>query len=289
MPRPNAAENEVRSMNLSGVSQEEFERMQRVIDVDKWLASESAGHDLCGTMPWCGCCVKAETYPCAKARFRRQWEEALRDAQQAETAAADAVAEQRASEQPDDSVREILSEEVREEEDAETLAVPEGYEYVTRYRRSFESKIIQNATVQDFYTEIKNAILSFGGVKSRLCVGSENFRVGREKIAKLAVGGKTLLLYLALDPKKLEDSDYRFEDMSDKRSHAATPLRVRLTSHRAVRRAKELLEILAHKFELSSVGCIYSDFHFDYRSDEYLIGKGLIKPYRALVRKKTSD
>ena len=74
--------------------------------------------------------------------------------------------------------------------------------------------------------------------------------------------------------------------MSDKRSHAATPLRVRLTSRRAVRKAKELLDILARKFGLSPVGCIYTDFHYAYRSDEYLIGKGLIKPYRALVKKK---
>ncbi len=287
-------------MNISGVSQEEFARMQRVIDVDKWLASEAAGRDLCGTMDWCGLCVKAETHPCAKAKFRKQLQDALAEA----TAEAAPDAQAAGTEGPDAEVSAILGEELAEECAAEDLAgergaaaqngqvlqdarpAPDGYEYVTRFRRSFASKIIQNETAQDLYTEIKNAVLSYGGVKSRLCVGSENFRIGRQKIAKLAVAGKTLMLYLALDPKQFEDTAYRFEDMSDKRSHAATPLRVRLTSRRAVRKAKELLDILARKFGLSPVGCIYTDFHYAYRSDEYLIGKGLIKPYRALVKKK---
>ena len=287
-------------MNISGVSQEEFARMQRVIDVDKWLASEAAGRDLCGTMDWCGLCVKAETHPCAKAKFRKQLQDALAEA----TAEAAPDAQAAGTEGPDAEVSAILGEELAEEGAAEDLAgergaaaqngqvlqdarpAPDGYEYVTRFRRSFASKIIQNETAQDLYTEIKNAVLSYGGVKSRLCVGSENFRIGRQKIAKLAVAGKTLMLYLALDPKQFEDTAYRFEDMSDKRSHAATPLRVRLTSRRAVRKAKELLDILARKFGLSPVGCIYTDFHYAYRSDEYLIGKGLIKPYRALVKKK---
>lgn len=287
-------------MNISGVSQEEFARMQRVIDVDKWLASEAAGRDLCGTMDWCGLCVKAETHPCAKAKFRKQLQDALAEA----TAEAAPDAQAAGTEGPDAEVSAILGEELAEECAAEDLAgergaaaqngqvlqdarpAPDGYEYVTRFRRSFASKIIQNEPAQDLYTEIKNAVLSYGGVKSRLCVGSENFRIGRQKIAKLAVAGKTLMLYLALDPKQFEDTAYRFEDMSDKRSHAATPLRVRLTSRRAVRKAKELLDILARKFGLSPVGCIYTDFHYAYRSDEYLIGKGLIKPYRALVKKK---
>lgn len=303
-------------MNISGVSQEEFARMQRVIDVDKWLASEAAGRDLCGTMDWCGLCVKAETHPCAKAKFRKQLQDALAEAEEeaAEEVAAEAAeeaaekaapdAQAAGTEGPDAEVSAILGEELAEECAAEDLAgergaaaqngqvlqdarpAPDGYEYVTRFRRSFASKIIQNEPAQDLYTEIKNAVLSYGGVKSRLCVGSENFRIGRQKIAKLAVAGKTLMLYLALDPKQFEDTAYRFEDMSDKRSHAATPLRVRLISRRAVRKAKELLDILARKFGLSPVGCIYTDFHYAYRSDEYLIGKGLIKPYRALVKKK---
>lgn len=44
---------------------EELEKLQKIIDIDKWLASEKAGRDLCGEASYCACCVKAETYPCA--------------------------------------------------------------------------------------------------------------------------------------------------------------------------------------------------------------------------------
>lgn len=376
-------------MNLSGIPQEEFERLQRIIDVDKWLASERAGHDLCGTMEWCPHCVKAEIHPCAKAKFRWQLQVALEEeAEEAPAAEAEAeeeiAAEGTAEEAPAAEAEEETAAEAAEEpaaataEEEETAAAetevpcaeeeacaadaaeacaeeckaadaasgrftaedereaervaeeevaaaeaegaeacaadapreneeteqalraaafeeiaaeniadaPAGYEYVTRFRRSFQSKLIQHADIQDFYTELKNALLGYGGVKSRLCKGSENFRVGKERIAKFCITGKTLSIYLALDPAEFEDSRYRFEDVSDKKSHAKTPMRLKVTSRRAVRRIKELLDLLAHRMELADVGCIYMDFHYAYRTDEYLIGKGLIKPYRALVKAK---
>lgn len=43
--------------DLSAVSESEFAKMQEVLDVDKWLASEKAGRDLCGSMSWCIYCV----------------------------------------------------------------------------------------------------------------------------------------------------------------------------------------------------------------------------------------
>ena len=66
------AEEIMEGLDLSGISQEEFSRTQRVLDVEKWLASERAGRDLCGTMSWCAFCVKAEVHPCAKAQFREK-------------------------------------------------------------------------------------------------------------------------------------------------------------------------------------------------------------------------
>ena len=53
-----------------------------------------------------------------------------------------------------------------------------------------------------------------------------------------------------------------------------------------LKQAKELVELLARSFEIADVGCIYTDFHYAYRTDEELIRKGLIKPYTVLVKKK---
>ena len=63
--------------DLSGIDEREFLARQKVIDVEKWLASERAGRDLCGTMAYCGFCVKAEMNPCAKAEFRHKMRLAL--------------------------------------------------------------------------------------------------------------------------------------------------------------------------------------------------------------------
>lgn len=311
-------------LDLSGISQEEFSRTQRVIDVEKWLASERAGHDLCGTMSWCTFCIKAEVFPCAKAQFREKLNAELERIVEEEAAESGAAVEASdGGEDTEEALARVAMEEAAEEDVADDSlekkleeeevfseiaaseyegdaapagapnaeksadgAVPEGYERVIRYRRSFRSRIIQNAPLQDAYTELKNALLGYSGVKSRVCQGGENFRVGKKKIAKLVVSGKTLSLFLALSPAEFEESSYRFEDMSEKKSHRETPMRIKLTSRRAIKQAKELLAYLAEREELAEVGCIYTDFHFAYRSDEYLIGKGLIRPYTVLVRKK---
>ena len=53
---------------------EELAQLQKTIDVDKWLASERAGRDLCGEASYCAYCIKAETSPCARAVMREQTE-----------------------------------------------------------------------------------------------------------------------------------------------------------------------------------------------------------------------
>ncbi len=287
--------------DLSGISERDFFERQKVIDVEKWLASEQAGRDLCGTMHYCVFCVKAEMNPCAKAEFRGKMRDALNELE-SETAAADesaeretedilaersaeeeavqALAEDRGSESVRERIRSVRADETARE-------IPAGYEEVTRYRRTFKSKLIQNERAQDHYTELKNALAELSGVKSRVCQGGENFRVGRNKVAVLKIAGKTLMMYLALDPCDYEDTKYRFTDVSDKKTYAETPMKVKITSARALKHAKELIADLSARLELANVGCIYMDYHFPYKTDEQLIAKGLIKPYKVLVKKKT--
>lgn len=309
--------------DLSDISPQEFRQLQAQIDVKKWLASERAGRDLCGSMSWCVYCMKGEEYPCAKAQFREKLDRALDDMVdeivEREERDARAAAAEESGISGSAGTREAVKEAVEEEIAAGEIAVsseggsaekradaaggngvkglkksrakqektvPAGYELVTRYRRSFRARIIQSPALQDLYTEIKNSFLCLGGVKSRVGQNGENFRVGKERIAKLCVSGKTLSLYLALAPSVYEDSKYRFEDMSDKKTHADTPMRLKITGKRTLKQARGLLQELASKYGLVSVGSIYSDFHCEYRDDEFLIKKGLIRPYTVVVRKK---
>ena len=281
--------------DLSGIAREEFEEQQHILDVEKWLASERAGRDLCGTFPWCALCVKAENCPCAKAKLRAEMDRAMDEL-------VDEIIEkeqkERVSREPEDgaaeeenaeAVCEIAEDEIAAADLAKETdkAIPEGYEYVVRYRRSFQSKLIQSELLQGLYTEVKNALLTLGGVKTRMCHGSENFRASDKKIAKLAAGSKKLWLYFALDPNECDEARYRFEDVSDVKAHRETPVRVKITGSRSLKRAKELIALLERTYGLADVGCIYSDFRFPYKTDEQLVAEGLIKQYTALVKIKT--
>ena len=42
-------------------------KKQSELDVDKWLKSEEAGHDMCGEFEFCTYCDKELENPCAKA------------------------------------------------------------------------------------------------------------------------------------------------------------------------------------------------------------------------------
>lgn len=313
---------------------------QHELDVDKWLASEAAGYDLCGSFTFCARCEKFEQHPCARAEARWLEEQAREEeafdeeqevteenpellaseeaeeaeegeaaeesaeegeeaAEDEEIAAAEAPAENEEEEPEEASAAEEGPEEANEEEPAAEAPeedvpaappamaeVPAGYEFVTRYRRSFKSRLIQDEKMQDFYTDIKNAFAELTGVKARLSRHCENFRYHAERIAKLNVGGKTLTLYLALDPQQYEDTKYRYEDVSDRKTYAETPMKVRITSKRMVKYARELLADLAQKYGITITGTIPMDYHYKYQSDEALIKKGLIKPYEVLVKKK---
>ena len=224
-----------------------LEDLQREIDREKWLASERAGRDLCGTADYCAFCNKKECNPCARAF--RAWEKN-------EMLKAAAVTEE------SEARREI------------------------RYRRSFKSKLIQNEKIQDFYSRLKNNILGYAGLKCRLSFHYETFRTGKNIFAKFGISGKTLCLYLALSPSALENGKYRFTDVSDKKSYAQVPVKLRITSNRALNYAKQLIKLLAEKSELANVGNILMDYRYAYASDEKLIAKGLVKPYLVTVRNK---
>ena len=254
---------------------------QHILDIAKWIASEQAGYDLCGTLPFCPYCNKEERHPCARAEVRFRIE--------LEAKAAIAEEEQAALEAPAEPLAEALEEAAfaeaapAEEEEAE---LPAGYEYVTRYRRTFRARLIQNEKAQNFYGEVRNALSALDGVKARVSQACENFRFRGKRLARLAVGGKTLVLYLALDPKLYEDTKYRFDDVSDRKTYAETPMKVRITSKRMAKYARELITELAKTHGVALQEVIPADYSAPYETDAALIQRGLIKPYRALVKKR---
>ena len=113
---------------------------------------------------------------------------------------------------------------------------------IIKYNKSFTAKLIQSADgVKDYYTEIKNDILSYKGVKARISWRYEAFNAGRAMLAKLAVRGKNLSLFLALDPKVYADTKYIIDDMTEVVAYEKTPLLYRIKNDRRLNYCKELI------------------------------------------------
>ncbi len=116
--------------------------------------------------------------------------------------------------------------------------------------KSFAEKIFeQEPIVLQRYCELKNIILSYKKVKSRISTNYDSFNQGRLQLFKLATSGKSLKLYLNLDFNEVE-SRLKCKDVSDRKCYQEVPTLLRIKSDRAMRNAKYLIDKVAQKYNL---------------------------------------
>ena len=96
------------------------------------------------------------------------------------------------------------------------------------------------------YDELKNYILSFQ-VKSRISNAGDIFRLHKEEYVKIAIAGKGLKLYMALNPEDYKDGPIPVDDASDKKLYKDIPLVFKVKSELSVKRAKKLIDDLMAK------------------------------------------
>lgn len=149
-----------------------------------------------------------------------------------------------------------------------------------KYNRSFIARIIQGSDdVKRYYGEVKNALLSYKKVNSNVAWGAERFNKGRETIAKFKIRGKTLCLYLALDPNDYAVSVYHHADVSDNKSMHGTPMMVKIKSPRGVKKAIRLIDEMLAKRDGVKQNIQPRDYAamYPYETIEELIEDGLVK------------
>ena len=147
-----------------------------------------------------------------------------------------------------------------------------------RYRSSFESRLIQaSAELQDYYTALKNYLLSFKGVKSRTSWNYESFNKGRTQCARLNIKGKTLTINLALTPEAYNINKYHFTDMSDDPKFDKLPMLLKVRSARALKDAIELIDELMKSMDIAQGEVPAVDYHQPYETNRVLAGRGLMK------------
>ena len=139
--------------------------------------------------------------------------------------------------------------------------------------------------VKDYYDQIRNRLLSYD-VKYSKTKSAEKFKYNKEVIAILKVAGKQVGLYLALDPKELENSKYKGKDLSEKASYKATPFQYKTKTDRKTKWAIELVDMLAEK---KNIG-INKNFKeepfaktYPQMTDEELIEKGYMTRTETVV------
>ncbi len=157
---------------------------------------------------------------------------------------------------------------------------------VTRYRRSFQSRMAQSqGSVQDYYNVIKNLLLSYKGIKNRISWNYESFNLGRAQVAKFNAKTRTLYLYMALNPEELAESKYVFKDMSSKKKYAAVPVLMKIKGDRKFKHALEMITMLCEeKLQLpKKKNFEEADYKLGYMTTEQLVEEGMIKKMVAAI------
>ena len=212
-----------------------------------------------------------------------------------ESVAEEPVAEEPVAEEPvaDEPVaEEPAAEEPAAEEPAEgqtriVYASDDGWFVNVRYDKSFEAKLIQgDEKLKEYYSELKNELLSYKKITARRSWQHESFRRGRTTVAKLVIRGKTLRLYLALEPMLYEESKYRVEDASEHAKFAKTPLLYRIKNDRRCRYAKDLIAAAMASAEALRGEDQKEDYaSVPYEKTDALIARGLVRIIE--VRRRT--
>ena len=169
-------------------------------------------------------------------------------------------------------------------------AIPEGSNLTTRYKRSFKAKIVESdEEVKGYYFTLKNAFLSYARISSQMSWSNDRFSYAGDTIAKISVRGKTLCLYLALNPDEFPSSVYHQRFAGDIKMYEKTPMMVKVKSGVALKRAVRLVEMLMENLGTGKSDRDPVDYssEFAYRSEEQLLSEGLIKT--AIVEKSDLD
>lgn len=159
------------------------------------------------------------------------------------------------------------------------MQTPDGVaESATRYNRSFHARLIQSDDdVKEWYGILKNCILSYDKVSSRMSWKYESFAYRRNSVAKVFIKGKTLYLYLALNPADYAEGKYKIEDVSNVSQFADTPSLYRIKSEKRVRYAQELIDEICVKLGSQKIEREAVNYYEPYESDAELMEKELVK------------
>ncbi len=149
------------------------------------------------------------------------------------------------------------------------------------YSYSFVARLIQAPdSTKHYYSAIKNELLSYRLVKSRISWRYDTYNLGRLQLVRMAVRGKNLFLYLSLDPTEYPYEIYHQVDKGAARAFRKVPMRICVKSDLGLRRARRLIgEVMKRAaIQRGEIEPIDYAAWYAYLDTEALIEKELVKP-----------
>ena len=168
-----------------------------------------------------------------------------------------------------------------EEPDIDTVDSKDSSKGQERVRldRSFMADLCQLSNeAKEWYSNLKNELLSYDKVKDRTDWKCETFSVGRTVVARLIVRSKTLCLLLAVEPAGYTGTKYAVENASGIPNMADTPTLYSIKSALRLRYAKDMIAGFMNEVPTAKNGLYEEkDFYVPYAGDVSLMRRGLIK------------
>ncbi len=108
---------------------------------------------------------------------------------------------------------------------------------------AFENKL-HNATnrIKYYYSELKNTLLSYKGIKSKLTNAGDSFKVGGSIVARITLNGNKLRLHLSLDPSEYNKSIYNHYSLADVKAYKEIPLALEIAKRADLSTASKLIQ-----------------------------------------------
>jgi len=154
---------------------------------------------------------------------------------------------------------------------------------VLRLKRSFTAKLKQSEDdIKTYYSVLKNALCEYKRINSNISWHGDRFNFGRDTVARVTIIGKTLGLYLALDPEdpEFKQTVYRQKDVSKQKAYDGTPFMVKIKSDGGLKKALRLVAALAERLGTEKDSAYEEvDYIAMYpnATDEEMLAEGLIK------------
>lgn len=141
-------------------------------------------------------------------------------------------------------------------------------------------------TIKHLYSEVKNELLSYEGITSKIKREYETFYLNNTVIARLDIEKGVFCAYFALDPTQYKSEEYNHENVSKQKEFAIVPLKLNIDSVISLRHAKMFIRIIRKREGIKSV----SNFvRIDY-ANVYTVKENPLKLFKkAFVKRGTKE